>query len=510
MTPDPRNETKAIELAWSSFVALIDAGHEEAARNELRDMLPHLHYAPALPCTARVFIHSLALLANNAPAAFEAMRARVLDELSLVPPDEAALLSAMLARDDGSGHERAIRLLVAEADLDLLKAVTGSVPSRSIALLRAIDHEGFLLALGREGRSAACFTAAVALTAIDVAPAKALRRSAAMLPADRHGTEVRGLVAARITRLSMLAAPSIRPSRLKVALCIAGQLRGWRAALATWQPLFQDGHQVSVFLHGWRHLGRPTPRWPQFDLSFAPAFRAALDHGTGLAGEGLLARDYPGIHAWFAADERVPEEALRDAYRTRHVVLEDDRAPPFSAMSPAAKMYDKVERCFDLAASTGEAFDVLVRLRPDKALQSSPLFNWRAVQGLSQRHQAVLADHAPRMHMLGDLIMGDQFACGVPEVMEPYLRTASITHAANQAERLGMPHGFYVHRNFAYACLTAGVRVMDTPDLAFGPLHQAPQIPPTLLLTLLRQDMAARPANEFDAALLLAAEQDAR
>ena len=178
-------------------------------------------------------------------------------------------------------------------------------------------------------------------------------------------------------------------------------------------------------------------------------------------------------------------------------------------MSPAAKMYDKVERCFDLASSTGEAFDVLVRLRPDKALQSSPLFNWRAVQGLSQRHQAVLADHAPRMHMLGDLIMGDQFACGVPEVMEPYLRTASITHAANQAERPGMPHGFYVHRNFAYACLTAGVRVMDTPELAFGPLHHAPQIPPTLLLTLLRQDMAARPANEFDAALLLAAEQDA-
>lgn len=509
MTADRQDEGEALAALWSRFSGLIDADQHEAVRGVLAERLPFLHYVPGESCSARAFIDSLAILANNAPAAFEAMRGWVLEAVPLCPPGVAELLRAMLAHDDGTLHAPVIRRLVAGADLEVLRAVTGAVPARSLALLRSIDDQDFLLTLAQEGRGAACLTAAIALAAIDAQPAQALRRAAALLPDGGPGTEVKTLVKARLAREAGLAAPAIRPGRLKVALCVSGQLRGWRAALATWQPLFQDGHDVTIFVQSWRLLGRQAPRPAHLDLFFPRAFRAELARCLRLGGEDLLEVSYPSIPAWFRSDEEVSAEALCDAYRTRHVVLHDDRAPPFSSMAAPEKMYDKVERCFEQARSSGAAFDVLVRIRPDKSFDPSPDFDWREVLAQSQRAQAVLADDGPQMHVLGDLIIGDQFACGAPEVMTPYLRAASFTRSVMKDSRPGLPYGFYAHRNFAYACLCAGVRVLRTPGLHFGLLRHAPPIPPATLLALLRRDIAARGPVLFDAALLRVAAQDA-
>ena len=507
----PHNLIPSIGERWSALITDMDAGREDEAMLALREIMPLLRYVPSRPCPLRDFVQCLALLANNAPTTFQSLRQRVLDVCNVAKACEAAILSCMLGFDDrAAGHVAVVQRLIAAADLDLLKAVTGSVPDRTGALLTAALDAGFLRNLADAGKDTACFTAAVALAAIGADPAAALLPLVSTLPDSAAGNVVRDLVDARVRRLRALAVPAIRPARLRIALCLSGQLRGWQEALATWAPMFEGGHHVSVYVHSWRHIGRKLPHYPHYFRSFAGAFLAELDRCVGVGGDALLGRDYPHLLAWFTEDEEVDAQALQEAYRTRHVVLEDDRTGPLAAMAPAEKMYDKVERCFDLARAGGQSFDVLVRLRPDKSFYPSPDFDWRRVRDVSMTRQAMLADYGPLMHQLGDLIVGDQFGCGVPEAMEPYLRAASTTRKANAARQHGFPHGFYVHRNFAYSCVAAGIRMLGTPDLHFGPLHDASRIAPAEVLTLLQRDIAGRPQARFDDSLLEAARRDAQ
>jgi hypothetical protein len=50
------------------------------------------------------------------------------------------------------------------------------------------------------------------------------------------------------------------PMRLRIALCISGQLRGYEAAHPSWSRLGLDRHEVTRFVHVWQDIGRNWQR----------------------------------------------------------------------------------------------------------------------------------------------------------------------------------------------------------------------------------------------------------
>lgn len=497
-----------MEAAWQALLVEIDKGLELFGTS-----LAALPDAPAngpmLDPAIRDLVLRLGQLSVTSPRHFAVLRPLILASLPSAPQAIQDLLHAQLGDDDGSGHDGIVRRLVANDDLELLKCVAGSVPQRTEAMIRhAIDAE-FLADMAGQGRPHASFVGAVALAAIGQPPAACLQPTEDPPDGSAADAAVARIIAARNARMSALPAPLPGQARLRVALCVSGQLRGWQRALATWAPLLQTEHEVHVFVHTWHSVGRKLPHVSHYHRSFQGRFLEELERVVALSGRDLVARDYPALIDWFASGDTIDAALLRDAYQTPHIVLQDDSAPPFAGMSNSEKMYTKVEASFDLARSTGIAFDVIARMRPDKALYPSPDFNWARALNVAQSNAAILADYAPVLHPHGGFVMADQFACGAADAMEAYSRTASFTRAAWETGLHGFPKAFVPHSNFAYTCLMNGLRIMGTPDLLFGPLHDPDHIPPQTLVALLRQDIAQRPETAFDARLLTAAEIDA-
>ena len=68
-------------------------------------------------------------------------------------------------------------------------------------------------------------------------------------------------------------APAIIAERsrpLRVALCVSGQLRGYKEAFPSWPSLGLDDHQVTTFVHTWQSVGQNWTRTWDFLLGNRP------------------------------------------------------------------------------------------------------------------------------------------------------------------------------------------------------------------------------------------------
>jgi len=503
-----------METLWQNLLADIDRQDTPTAQSALHTLLQSLTGDSLTEPALRHLILRLGLLSVAAPGAFITLRPLILAALSAAPSLARTLLQAQLAQDDGTPHADIIRHLVAQSDMELLQHIAGSVPSRTAPMLRKALNTAFLRDLADQNLHSARYIAAVALAAINESAADHLTQAPCPSESSPPSEAVSQIIEARVTRLAASHAPAVHRPRLRVALCISGQLRGWRTALKSWAPFFQGGHEVEIFVHTWQDVGRKLPHYPHYHRSFTGCFLQELNRATSLSDASLLPRAYPALTGWFAQGETIERDMLQDAYRTTNIVIEDDRAAPFAAMSNSEKMYTKVESCFDLVRASFRSFDVIARMRPDKSLYPSERFDWREALHLSQQRSAILADYAAVLHPHSGFVMADQFACGTDAAMAIYSRTASFSRAAWAANLHGFPRGFVPHCNFATTCLMNGLLIAATPGLLFGELNDPDRMPAETVLTLLRQDLAARPsdefpANEFDTRLLTAAEQDA-
>ncbi len=504
---------------WLTLVQALDAADGPAAEALFGRIWGAVAASSLDDAGLRILVTRIGLISYEVPAHWAQLRAMWQAQSAgrteaRARPQAGALLDAMLGPDDAPGdHRGIIQAIVARDDLELLRHVTGSHPVHGAAMIRAAIDPDWLALQASSGNAQALFLAAVALTAAGESPASRLSRLRLPAPDTPAAQAVHELINARTARVRGLSLPAIRPGRVRVALCVSGQLRGWRAALTTWQALLETTHEVRIFVHSWRQIGRKSASPSHLYRSFSGRVLAELQRAVALSSaagnDAFLFQAYPRVIAWFDRGEEVGEEDVRDVYGADAAVLEDDTRPPDNTLSNPQKMYAKVERCFELVQSSGIAFDIVARIRPDKSFGPSDVFDWRAMAARSHAEQAIFTDLAPEMHPWGDLIVGDQFACGIPSVMAAYSRTNAFTVAAHARQLHGFPPYYDGHRNFARTCLMTGVRMLGAPGLAFGRLIDPPGIAPTTLLSLIRQDIAARAANPFDQRLLAAAEADA-
>ncbi|QPC41528.1 tetratricopeptide repeat protein [Kaustia mangrovi] len=162
------------------------------------------------------------------------------------------------------------------------------------------------------------------------------------------------------------------PSRLKIAICVSGQLRGYVEALRTWRHLGLERHEAHYFVHSWYEIGRKRPNIMHANRVFGGRFlktymKVCQEYGPQRVGKG-----FPVLLGSFDRMGRVSERDIMDIYDTPHVRLEDDSMEPFSSFSNSKKMYYKIEKAWEMAHDTGVDYDLVIRIRPDLEIAEGP------------------------------------------------------------------------------------------------------------------------------------------
>ena len=306
---------------------------------------------------------------------------------------------------------------------------------------------------------------------------------------------------ANIALLTRIDAPAIltEPRRLRVAICVSGQLRGFQQAVPTWRHLRLEQHDVSVYVDVWKAIGRNWQR-----IWFFARANAVL-YGTLVGPSGLpFLRDrYPALAAAAEAaatqSNDADEAMLRDVYGTPHVRIEDDTRDLFRHRHNLWKMHYKVDRAHRLAREDGREFDLMIRLRPDREFLPGNAPDWNAIHAQSRDRRTVFTD-SPYLYTERQTWLGDQFAVGTQDVMDVY---TGIWSDMEGFTRTGMfppdvPDHIRPHTNLFYLCFYRGLLGRMMPDVTFGALLDPAMLSVADVLGLIRQDTAGRALDDFD------------
>ncbi len=317
-----------------------------------------------------------------------------------------------------------------------------------------------------------------------------------------------------MTKQTPTRSDAARPKRkIRIAVCVSGQLRGYRRTFASWRNLGLENHDADYFVHVWKRIGRKIPRTPskdQLQRIFAEAFGDAYAEALRRYGVPELEHIYPELsHYFVGGGDYVTQAELQRFYHTDAVVVEDDAAAPFRDFNNPGKMYYKVEQAYNLAMESGKDYDLIVRMRPDKGISPHTVVDWGEIYEDCERNAIVFADGGT--YLTENLAMADQVACGTGPGMAAYSTAFSKTNSEQGLiSEFLQPARFRAHRNFAYALLEEGFRVkpLSKAGVRWGPLHDPERLPTSAIKALLQQDINDRKRHELDAVFLAAVEKD--
>lgn len=314
---------------------------------------------------------------------------------------------------------------------------------------------------------------------------------------------------ANIALETRIDAPAIAaaPRRLRVAICVSGQLRGFQQAVPTWRNLRLDDHDVSVFVHVWKAIGRNWQR-----IWFFARANAVL-YGTlvGPSGLAFLRERYPSLAAAAEAAAAQSNEAdvpmLQAVYGTPHIRIEDDTRDPFRNRHNLWKMHYKVDRAHRLAREDGRSFDLMIRLRPDREFLPGVAPDWNAIHAQSRDRRMVFTD-SPYLFTERQTWLGDQFAVGTQDTMDVYAGIYSDMEGFARTGRYppDVPDHIRPHTNLFYLCFYRGLIGRTMPDVSFGALLDPAMLSVADIFALIRQDTAGRALDDFDRQFVAACE----
>lgn len=357
---------------------------------------------------------------------------------------------------------------------------------------------------------AALYNLAVVLKCADAAQYQRwLAAAVESNPVEERPSEALGILGNAHRSRRVLCRVPARKERLKIALCISGQLREFRRAMPTWESLGLHRHDVDTFVHTWAAVGRKLPVPMHASRIFRPRFADVYQQAWVRWGGDMGAR-FPGLLNFFFADaDLVGEDTVRDFFGARQVVVEDDRYGDFVGWGTPMKMYYKVQSAWMLAANSGERYDLVIRSRADLGMNPRETVDWERIHHRAHAERMLFTGGGPDFltPVMGHKI-GDLFAIGSPECMEKY----STAHAgAYQA----LANGYYAcpqviggHINFAYQTMVHGILTEDI-GVPLGLSLVDCVLEGALLEEVLLRDMGGAPRDDLDAAMLEACRADA-
>lgn len=303
-----------------------------------------------------------------------------------------------------------------------------------------------------------------------------------------------------------LPLPSLRGRRkLRIAVCVSGQLRGYANALRSWRhTLFRDV-EYDLFVDSWQRIGRSGAEPFRSVLPFAGERFVQCYREAGLQrGFDEIRQRYPTLFQVLAETGRATVPGMQELYATPHVRLDDESAAPFATYSNQDKMHSKISSCFEMAMTAGREYDLMVRLRPDKPIRDL-CYSWRELVEACRSAPVLFADRAFGAHYAGPMI-GDQFAIAAPAVMEVYCRTWTTHPQIETCGLLKFPKAFEGHVSLAQVCWLHGVDVKRAPIL-FGALQDAERLDSAAIMQCLTSDASGR-MDRLDVEMIEATSND--
>jgi tetratricopeptide (TPR) repeat protein len=308
----------------------------------------------------------------------------------------------------------------------------------------------------------------------------------------------------RSARLSVAINRGIPDRPLNIALCISGQLRGYELAYQTWDRLGLSEHRTKIFVDVWKKVGRkfPVPQHAMRTMSghLLDAYRSAFTQ----LGHAAIVDRYPTMFRLFELSGEVTANQLSTFYKTPFVNVEDDTFPTFSHMNNFQKMYHKIKYCHNQAETSGDIFDLIIRIRPDKSVVSAAS-DYHRILYESRFNGRLYTDVSPYIHCKLGYVIGDQFAIGEDSAMRSYASAYDQTIASALSPGGDFPSTFYPHVNLAAAVLSGGLDVRSDHGIHFGELMDASPVSALSVLEALKEDIDPSRQNDTDRLLIEAA-----
>jgi len=308
-----------------------------------------------------------------------------------------------------------------------------------------------------------------------------------------------------------LTMPAEARARLKIALCIAGQLRDYRSAFPSWDCLGLEAHDTDSFVHTWVDVGSKPPVPAHADRIFKPHFAKAYQKAFAHYEQAIYSR-FPGIFIHFMGNNRgrVDEDVVRRFYNAKQVVVEDEAEDRFAGMGTPHKMYYKIQSSFDLAKQEGTPYDLVIRIRTDLNFRKLSAIDWHEIYRRCHSERLVFNLGNPNFmtYNMG-LKIGDVFAVGNLPCMELYSYSAQAAQVAFANQYYGCPRYIAGHVNFAYELFVHGIRVESMHPLLDFTFSDA-KLEGEELLAILLSDMGGAPRDAFDRMLIEACYADQR
>ena len=259
-----------------------------------------------------------------------------------------------------------------------------------------------------------------------------------------------------------LALPFSFKKRLRVAICISGQLRGYRQAFDFWKKSLLTGADFDIYVHSWKQVGRSGAEPFRSVLPFAgDRFQSVYRQCCSVLGFDEVKKLYPTLFCSLQQTGTVDIKELMHFYGTEHVVLEDGDNQLFKEFSNSQKMHYKISACHELAMSQGIKYDLIVRARPDLPL-SYRGFSWNDIFNCCRSEPMLFSDSKLSVHYMS-LMMGDQFAISSPEGMSIYANTWNTYPLLAENNLCRCPANFEGHLSLAMVCWSQGLIVEKIP-----------------------------------------------
>jgi hypothetical protein len=159
-------------------------------------------------------------------------------------------------------------------------------------------------------------------------------------------------------------------------------------------------------------------------------------------------------------------------------------------------MFYKIQEAHRLMLQDGGDYDLVIRIRPDRAFRAGTAApDWAGMAEACRRQRVLFFNH---LAVTKTLYAGDQFAVGSPEAMGCYANTLGLQTQAIRENWFGFPKRLRSHCSLAHALLFQGVRRRPLEHI-----HAVEAVPAAAygrgeLRAMLSADLPAGPASEMD------------
>lgn len=271
-----------------------------------------------------------------------------------------------------------------------------------------------------------------------------------------------------IERLDVPGRPYLGRS-LRVAICISGQLRNFRAAAEQWRDVRFLRDDYDVFVSTWRSIGAKVFSADQSFRHFDPAMAVKVASYVVRYGEQAFLQNLPNTlkSRLLEPTTIVTADDLSKVYKPVRIKIEDEPTDVDRVYSNSEKMYYKIQDCWNLAAEENiDQYDLVVRVRPDKGMVGQPASWAEQAMEIINGNRVILSARAnsvePHLHPVSGLVMGDMFAAGAPDVMRVYSHTFDYFNRMPADQRRTFPAVLQGHWPLSNNLKEEGILVVGT------------------------------------------------